>query len=231
MTATDGRAAGPATALHRVLEVRELSPSAYLLRFSREELSFEPGQWVHVGIPGSGMRREYTIYSPPAAAALEVLVREIEAGTVSRALRRLRPGDAVEVDGPHGGFALPEEARRAGRNLFIASGTGISPFHCFAESYPGLDYRVLHGVRGRADLFGREAFDPGRFTACISRDGRAPRTAPCFEGRVTAFLAAHPVDPGSRCFLCGNSDMIYEAFAMLMRQGVPRSRISTEVYF
>jgi hypothetical protein len=33
------------------------------------------------------------------------------------------------------------------------------------------------------------------------------------------------------CCLCGNSDMIYEVFAILRGQGVPRSRISAEIYF
>jgi ferredoxin--NADP+ reductase/benzoate/toluate 1,2-dioxygenase reductase subunit len=33
------------------------------------------------------------------------------------------------------------------------------------------------------------------------------------------------------CYLCGNSDMIYEAYALLRKRGVPHSRIFAEVYF
>lgn len=96
---------GPKTLLLPVLEVRDLSPSTYVLRLARGGLWVVPGQWINLGIPGSGARREYTIYSSPRDESIEVLIREIEIGTVSRALRRRRPGELLEVEGPHGSFA------------------------------------------------------------------------------------------------------------------------------
>ncbi len=218
-----------ATRPHRVIQRRELSSTTFVLRFSREDMSFLPGQWINLGPAGRREQREYSIYSSPRDPFLEVLVKEIPGGSVSPALRRCRPGDVVDVDGPHGAFTLVEGTREKPRFLFCATGTGISPFHCFARSAPDLDYRLLHGIRATAEMYDREAFDPERYTPCVS--GSAAPHDRGFAGRLTALLPRQPVDPSTYCYLCGNSDMIYEVYGILKDQGVPRDRIFAEVYF
>ncbi len=89
---------------------------------------------------------------------LEVLVKEIPGGALSRAPAQARNRDVLEVDGPHGSFTLVEGGREPPRILFCATGTGISPFHCFVRSVPGLDYRLLHGVRSVVELYDHPVF-------------------------------------------------------------------------
>jgi ferredoxin--NADP+ reductase/benzoate/toluate 1,2-dioxygenase reductase subunit len=214
--------------VHRVIGVRDLPSGAYILRFSRESLAFRAGQWVNLGFPGSGDRREYTLYSSTQDSCLEVLVKEIPGGRVSRALHKSRPGDELEVDGPHGVLSLAERGRASAGYLFVATGTGVSPFRCFAREHPGLDYILLHGVPYAAELYGREDFAAERLIPCVSR-GRAGAGA--YAGRVTSYMARRPVEASRYCYLCGNSDMIYEVYALLRDRGVPRSRIFAEVYF
>jgi ferredoxin--NADP+ reductase/benzoate/toluate 1,2-dioxygenase reductase subunit len=218
--------------IHHVVHVRDLSAGAFVLRFSREGLSFRAGQWINLGLPGSRDQREYTLYSSPADEFLEVLVKEIPEGAISRALRRRRPGDALEAEGPHGSFCLVEGRRRPPRFLFLATGTGISPFHSFTRSHPGLDYLLLHGVRSAHELYDRGVFDPARLVPCISgdADGETDRET-AYRGRLTAYLREQPLESSNYCYLCGNSDMIYEAYAILRERGVGPSRIFAEVYF
>jgi len=226
-----GASAGAAR-LHRVQSIRDVSPSAYVLRLSREGLVFRPGQWINLGVPGSRERREYTIYSASEEDCIEVLIKEIAEGTVSRELRRCRPGDSLEVKGPHGAFLIDERAQARGRFLFIATGAGVSPFHCFTRSYRGLDYLLLHGVRAAGELYDRESFDPERFIPCISQGGEMENgIGRVYHGRLTSYLRENPVEPSRFCSLCGNSDMIYEAYAILRGYGVRPSRILAEVYF
>jgi ferredoxin--NADP+ reductase/benzoate/toluate 1,2-dioxygenase reductase subunit len=210
---------------HRVLAVRELSTSAYVLRFERNGLEFSPGQYVNVGITGRHDVREYSVYSGVGDDAMEILVKEVEGGLVSQRLRRCRPGDELTVEGPFGFFTIAPQALRERHFVLIGTGTGISPFHCFAASYPDLDYRVLHGVRAPAECYEHGVFG-GRVTSCVSR-GRGGD----FQGRVTDYLRSHPVEPGWLCYLCGNCDMIYEAFDILRSQGVPSRQLFAEVYF
>lgn len=213
---------------HRVRALRRLSPSAYVLRLERGELAFEPGQYVTLGLPGSTARREYSIYSGNGDPFLEVLIKQVEGGSVSRQLARLTPGAALELDGPFGYFLIAEAAR-ARPLLLVASGTGIAPFHCFVRSYPDLDYRLLHGVRTAAETYDRGVYPAGRYLACFSRE---PAAAPGgFGGRVTAYLRAHPAAPGTLCYLCGNSEMIFEAFDILKSAGIPATDLFAEVYF
>jgi len=213
---------------HRVHSIRPLSPSAYVLRLERGELAFEPGQYLTLGLPGSTARREYSIYSGSDDPFLEVLVKQVEGGTVSHQLARLSPGAMLEVDGPFGYFLISEAAR--GRPLlFVASGTGIAPFRCFARSYPGLDYRLLHGVRSTTETYDRHCYPPDRYLPCLSRE--AVTAGAGFAGRVTAYLRAHPAEPGTLCYLCGNSEMIFEAFDILKAGGIPGTDLFAEVYF
>jgi ferredoxin--NADP+ reductase/benzoate/toluate 1,2-dioxygenase reductase subunit len=221
--------AGPrATRLHAVIGVRDLSPTAFVLRFSRDGLEFHAGQWINLGLPRSREQREYSVYSSPSDDFLEVLVKEIPDGALSPLLRRQKPGDSVEADGPHGAFTLVEGTREPARFLFCATGTGISPFHCFVRGSPGIDYTLLHGTRTESELYESATYAAERFVPCITG---APARSDAYAGRLTAWLREHPVEPGRYCYLCGNSDMIYEAYMILKEYKVPRSHIFAEVYF
>jgi len=212
--------------IHHVLQVRHVGETAFVLRFERLGLGFEPGQYIALGLRGALARREYSLYSGASDDFLEVLIREIPDGLVSPALARCRPGDELSVEGPYGLFLTDPSERLACRYLFAGSGTGIAPFHCLVQSYPGMDYLLLHGVRSWEDRFDFEAFEPLRYVACVSRAEGGH-----YHGRITGWLSEHPVDPSWQCYLCGNSDMIYESFAILRGAGVPRERLHAEVYF
>ncbi|HUI71289.1 MAG TPA: FAD-binding oxidoreductase [Spirochaetia bacterium] len=210
----------------RVHHVRLLSEKAYVLRFDRHGLAFEPGQYVNLGVRGSINMREYSIYSGWQDDFLEVLVREIDGGIVSRALKTCEPGDPLALAGPYGSFVTDPAERGSAQYLFVGSGTGISPFHCLVRSYPKIDYLLLHGVRTELESFDLDAFASSRYLSCVSRSRGG-----AYHGRVTEFLREHPVDPQRLCYLCGNSDMIYEAFSILRSQGVPRDHLRAEIYF
>lgn len=171
-------------ARHAVLALRDLSESAYVLRIERKGLDFEPGQYIHVGpLPGID-RREYSVYSAPGDDFLEILVKEVPEGVVSPSLRRLAAGEHVDVEGPFGFFRI-EEGDLAAPFLFIATGTGISPFHCHTRSRPQLDYTLIHGVRSVTELYDHGAYDAGRLVSCISR----PEGAPAPAGTATGGIA------------------------------------------
>ena len=227
--------------VHAVVGRRDLNRSAYVLTLTRENLEFTPGQHVHLGVLGSTDLREYSIYSGRDDATIEVLIREIGDGLVSRQLRRVEPDDAVRLEGPFGYFTIPGE-ERSDRFLFVATGTGIAPFRSITTSYPGIDYRLLHGIGSADDRFEYHYFDQSRITTCLSRQppedgvngpGRddSANGNEWFAGRVTNYLLEHPIDPETKCYLCGNCDMIYEVFDIVQGFGVPSSNLYSEVYF
>lgn len=210
---------------HTVLGVRELEAGAYILRFEGCNMEFEPGQYIHVGpLPGID-RREYTVYSSPSEDYLEILVKVVAQGSVSPRLRRLEKGDPVDVEGPFGFFRI-EEGDLSRPFLFIATGTGISPFHCFTRSYPDIDYRLVHGVRSLDERYEHSEYDAERMVTCVSSEDGG-----IYRGRVTGWLKENPAPEGCMAYLCGNCDMIYEVYDILGSQGVSADRIHAEVYF
>lgn len=135
-------------------------------------------------------------------------------------------GEALSVEGPYGLFVTDPAERARATYLFVGSGTGISPFHCLARSYPRIDYLLLHGVRAVDERHDDGVFERSRYITCVSRGEGGE-----YQGRVTGWLRSRPVEPDRLCYLCGISGMIDEAFDILRGQGVPRDRLFAEVYF
>ena len=95
--------------IYRLQHIRQLSPDTYVLRFDRNGMNFRAGQHITLGIPGNNQVREYSIYSTEQDTSLEVLIKEVDNGLVSKQLRKLIPGELLEVDGPFGYFTIDEQ--------------------------------------------------------------------------------------------------------------------------
>ncbi|MFO7934875.1 MAG: FAD-dependent oxidoreductase [Bacteroidales bacterium] len=211
---------------HEINQVRNLAGSAYVIRFSRNGMEFVPGQYLLLGLPGATRMGEYSIYSGLRDEYLEVLIREMNDGVLSRQLKKIRPGDLLKVQGPYGSFLKNAPEEDQGKRVFISSGTGIAPFHSFARSYPGKDFRLIHGIRTLEEAYDREDYHERQLFICTSRDRRGD-----FHGRLTDYLTEARLDPGQHFFLCGGSGMIRDATDILRAAGVPRERIFTAIYF
>lgn len=211
--------------LYRLIEIRTLTPEAYVMRFDRNGMAFKAGQHITLGIPGDNQVREYSVYSTEQDDAFEVLIKEVPEGSVSRQLRRLIPGELLDVDGPFGYFTIPA-GNLARRHLFIGTGTGIAPFRSITGSYPQLNYMLLHGVRLASEAYEKHLYPAERFRLCTSRDDSGD-----FSGRVTDYLRQHFPDQDTMVYLCGNCDMIYDVYDLLTSGGFPSANIKTEVYF
>lgn len=211
---------------YRVQQIRDLTESAYIVRFDRRDMDFLAGQHITLGVPGDNQVREYSIYSTIHDPYLEVLIKEVEDGFVSHRIHKLAVGDLLNVDGPFGFFTIGTDEIYTGKFLFVATGTGIAPFHCLAGSYPKLNYNILHGVRYTHEAYERSFFPEDRYILCTSRDPDGD-----FYGRVTDYLSMNEVDSDTLIYLCGNCDMIYEVYDQITSRGIDSDQIKTEVYF
>ena len=207
-----------------VEEVRRLTEETIVLRMERGDIDFEPGQYVRIGVEGDAEIRDYSVYSGNNKPYLEVLLRRVADGLVSKQLFDLKEGDRVMIGGPYGHFKLVEEIRYKPL-LFIATGTGISPYRSFIESYEGLDYRVIHGTSYLNEGYEKEIYGD-RYFHCVSREEGGD-----YKGRVTDYVKEVEFTPDTNAYLCGNCDMIYDVFDLLQERGLPTTQIHTEVYF
>ena len=213
-------------ALYVVEQVRHLTESTYVLRFARNGMEFNPGQHLVLGLPGSSDLREYSIYSGTGEDFLEVLIKEVDDGMVSRQLKTIQAGDRLEVRGPYGFFLTKASIPDSAKLLFISSGTGIAPFHSFIRTHPDFDYQIIHGVRLMEEAYDMEDYKEASIQVCTSRDSQGD-----FEGRLTDYLLEAEFDTSRQVYLCGNSNMIFDAMDILRARGIPQRQIFTEVYF
>jgi len=144
----------------RVESIRSAGAEMLVLRLSTD-LAREsaPGTFVNVKVPGAGMdpflRRPFSVYwTDRASGTLELLVQVRGKGT--RALSRLREGDALSLLGPLGkGFPVERISRAPAVDL-LAGGCGAAPLVFLARELkrldPDLPVRLFVGARTHSAL-------------------------------------------------------------------------------
>lgn len=221
----------------RIKSVDRLSPTAISVTLEGAgPLSFLPGQYVNVSVPGTDQRRSYSFSSPPGADTQSFLVRDIGPGVMSTYLRdTAEPGAAIEFIGPLGSFYLREVRRPL---LFLAGGTGLAPFLSMLGrlSLTGTQHPVhlAYGVTNDADLVGVDALDayaqklPGftYSTVVAAEDSAHPRRGYVMSLVEPAHLNGGEVD----VYLCGPPPMVDAVRAWLGEQGVTPANFHYEKF-
>jgi ferredoxin-NADP reductase len=118
------RAAAPAVLNWRVTTVTKETPSSVSFEVDAT-MAFKAGQFVLLRPSAELPWRAYSFSRAPGQP-LRLTVKCVPGGAVSPHLTsKLAAGDQLEVKGPYGQFVLPATWQRA---LFIAGGSGITPF-------------------------------------------------------------------------------------------------------
>ena len=209
-----------------------------------EGFSFSPGQFLIFQIPDATkvVRRSYSISTAPSDREhFEICVRAVAGGTGSNWVHRLRAGDRVKVEGPHGKFVLDESSDR--EILMVATGTGISPIKSMLlhllDRRSRRRVRLFFGVRNESDLFytdlfrGLQAHYPELETHVILSAPDPERWAGP-RGRVTDLIARHvtPADAEhTDVYLCGSRAMIASSKELLLERGIPKDRLRHENFY
>ena len=118
------RPAAPAELAWRVTTVTKETPTTVSFEVDAS-MDFKAGQFVLLRPTAAMPWRAYSFSRAPGAP-LRLTVKKVKDGQVSTHLTEtLAAGDMLEVKGPYGHFVLPASFTRA---LFIAGGSGITPF-------------------------------------------------------------------------------------------------------
>jgi ferredoxin-NADP reductase len=238
----------------RLAESRMLAPSVRHLEFERADgtgFAFVPGQFVQVHFnyaDGKPTKRSYSVATigrgdGSPVQRVEMAVSYVEGGAATALLGNLQPGDTVDASGPYGRFCLMEpDANR--RYLLVATGTGVTPYRAMLPQLSvlmaarGVHVALVYGARSEAELLYAAEFEAfarehPQFTyhACLSRAPRAEPRPNDRSGRVQVALAELAPDPAHDiAYLCGNPDMVDQAFGQLKEAGLPIPHIRREKY-
>jgi ferredoxin--NADP+ reductase len=210
----------------RVIENVQLSEGTFRLRTERPDTTIRAGQCFSVGTKDLGINREYSMYSGANDPYIDFLIREVPDGIVTPVLAQLNVGQLVEIGGPYGDFCVDKHDLLKDEFIFIASGTGIAPFHSYVKTFPDLKYNVFHGIRKETECYDQQSYRNGGYFPAISQ----PTTQESGQ-YVTKLLEDIELNPLAIYYLCGNRMMITNTVKLLLSRGVPGGQILMETFF
>lgn len=198
-----------------VAQVARLGDAAYELVLDVPDAApvFLPGQYVNIGVPGSGQHRSYSFSSLPGAGRMGFLVKQVPGGLMSSWLQAAQAGQALDMTGPLGSFYLRAVTRPL---LLLAGGTGLAPFLSMLEvlALKGTEQPVhlIYGVTRDQDLVlvDRLADYAQRiagftFSTCVADAATAHER----QGYVTQHMPAEVLHGGNvDVYLCGPPPMV-----------------------
>jgi len=231
-----------------------LAPSVRHLAFERTDgapFAFIPGQFVQVHFhyaDGKPTKRSYSVATIGAGDTspvqrVEMAVSYVDGGAATALLGGLAEGGTIEASGPYGRFCLMD-ADTNQRYIFVATGTGVTPYRAMLPQLKTLfakrdiEVVLIYGARNESELLYGDEFEAFarenpqfRFYACFSRTPRAVPRPHDRNGRVQVALEEIQPDPARDiAYLCGNPDMVDQAFNLLKDAGLPIPHIRREKY-
>lgn len=211
-----------------VVDVLWHSPEIFELQLRKDGMNFVPGDCVALFGADEKTSRPYSMASGVDEDILRFVIRRMGQGEVSPWLADRKPGDKVKVSPPFGWFR-PGPKNDGQEFVFVATGTGISPFLSHFRSTPERPpLQCLYGVRQFQDAVDLEWLRAScNVRLAVSREN----IEGCHRGRVTELLDDMPCAPDIHYYLCGLDDMIDEVSNWLEQKGVQITNIHRECFF
>ncbi len=210
----------------KVIDKRIINSETIVLCLEKGDLTFTAGQYIILSLPNEKEAREYSVYNGENEKSIEILIKTLSEGTFSVKLGDLNLGDSINIEGPNGFFIMRKDEIETKKHIFVASGTGISPFRSYIQTYPEMDYHLLHGIRTKDDITEPNNYPTKNITYCISRE-----ESEHYHGRVTNYLLDNGINKKAIYHLCGNSEMINDVSDLLEKNGISPKDIRTEAFF
>lgn len=233
-------------------DTTEMGPGALHMQFSRADgkpLESIPGQFVTLLLTGDNgrlKRRSYSVSSIPGQSeGIEIALTYVEGGLATEKLFNMQLGDSVSAMGPAGRLLMREDVGKT-RYVLVATSTGVSPYRAMLPdiakrmtAQPDFCIDLLLGVQYRENLLYERDFinfakqhDRFRFHAYLSREDLSQdRREFEAQGYVQHGFKDLALDPSKDIvYLCGNPNMIDEAYAMLQDSGFTVENVRREKY-
>src|SRR6266705_1019102 len=220
---------------YRVQHVRNEIPDTFTLELEPEDGGdippFATGQFNMLYIFGVG---EIPISISGDPAKRKPLVHTTRAvGTVSKAMRDLKPNDVIGVRGPFGSHWPIEQAE--GKDVVIAAGgIGLAPlrsvmYHITSQREKYGKAVLLYGARTPADILYRRELEQWRAHFDLEVYVTVDRATGSWRGSVgvvTRLIPRAPFDPqNTMALVCGPEIMMRFSAAELEKQGIAAGNI------
>ena len=208
---------------------------------TNKAVEFEPGQCMELKIPGTDIRRAYSLANTGNwRGELEFLIRLQPEGRFSSYLsQQAAVGQILNVYGPSGAFGLQADSFNPA--IFIAGGTGIAPFlsilRRMAEWGEDRPIHLLFGVNQESELFHLDELQSLQkqlpslsMTFCVWKP--ADDWCAGFCGTPADALQQYLLNQPDNydIYLCGPPLLVTAATQIALNQGIEEQQIFSEKF-
>ncbi len=235
----------------RVVDIKTENNDMYSLtlaisgKVNEHSFSFKPGQYVELQVKrnGSYVKRPFTISSPVSQLqqdkTITLTIKKQLEGRITPWLEgAVEKGELFGISPAKGDFVLNTAVpqNRNGQTtkdvIFIAGGSGITPFHSLLLSHvvnnPRINFTLLYYARVnqhalRENLVSLEV-DHANFTLKLLQSERDGHCSQAHIKAVTTDLARCDV------YICGPNSMMDNTQALLVEMGLPQNALHLEQF-
>ncbi|MFH0869007.1 MAG: FAD-dependent oxidoreductase [archaeon] len=222
-----------------VKEVIRVTSRVVVLRLETEKpFHFRPGQFIQVLLEHGGkkVRKAYSIASSAKGGrVIELCVRIVEGGFASNYLANVKPGQALDAEGPFGNFILQDEI--SNDLIFLAAGAGIAALkpmiHEALRKKASHDIWLFFGVRTEDDILYRVEFEAlassnknFHFVPVLSKSDN-----PDYEHGYVHDAFKKMIKPENQdVYICGFQNMVDDAKAACRELHFPDGKVHFEKF-
>lgn len=222
-----------------VTVMEDLTYDIKLIRFQLIEpstVSFKPGQFMQIKVPGIEVVRAYSLASNSSNADyVEMMIRYVPNGQATTYVHKaLQVGDKATLIGPFGDFYLQENSKKP--IVCIAGGSGKAPIRSILFRLKELGFKrevkYFFGARTTKDLFYTEElralekeFPNFKYIPALS-DSTPEENWTGETGLITDVLDRLTGDlSGSEAYLCGSPGMINACINVLNKHDIKEENV------
>lgn len=195
-----------------------------------EQMKFEPGQILEVGVFGYGEIPIGFASSPTRTHTFDIVVRTV--GRVSTAINKLEKGQSLWIRGPLGrGF--PVDKMKGKNILIVAGGIGLCPTRSMIQYI--IDRRqefgkftLFFGAKSPKDQLFLDDLAKWRHAEYVDYYETVDKPDPDWKGNVgviTKLFAQTQITPDTHVIVCGPPVMYKFVMMELEKIGIPHSNI------
>jgi ferredoxin-NADP reductase len=222
----------------KVVTIRDENESVYslVLKVSKRWKGFKPGQYVEITSSQDGARisRTFSISSPrklfTTKRSIELTIRKQDNGRITPWIyKTFKTGQIITLSKAQGDFTIPSRTKPL---LFIAGGSGITPFRSmlaeYAHSHYLADVKLMYYAPKNSHLFSQEL---QKLQAENSKINIALINTKDSGHINIDHLKQHCDNFANReTFICGPDGMIQTSEELLLNNGVDQEKIHHEYF-
>ena len=228
--------------LGQISAIKWWTKTLFSLTVKAEVAPFKAGQFTKLALDTEGKRfaRAYSYVNAPDDSNLEFYLVDVEQGSLSPLLSKLKEGDSVWINPQASGFFTLDEVPASKQIWLLSTGTAIGPFLSMLQSTQiWQQYQqiyLVHGVRKTEDLSYQSlitqlqhAHPQLQFVSVVSQEensaGLTGRiTERLIDGTLARYFTTSMNIEDSQFMVCGNPEMVKEVCQILTAQGYARNR-------